>query len=253
MPRETSMSIEDLVVLFVVLFVGGVLKGATGIGVPIVAVPVLAAYLNLHLAVAVIMLPSVVTNGWMLWRLRAERPPTHFFYTIPVGTLAGIAAGVKLLASLPDRYLNLGVAGAIVVFLMSRAIRPSWRLGPAAERILSLPAMFFVGLIQGATGISAPVVMMYLSSLGMERAQFVFCVSLLFFVASVAQVPAMAVAGLFGPFELLLGLLALVPSMLGIPVGDRIARRMSVVWFDRVIMMMLVGLAVKLAASGFAG
>lgn len=243
------MPVSGYVILALVLFVGGAMKGATGIGLPIVAVPVLAAYFDLHFAVAVILLPSLVTNGWLVWWYRAQRTPRYFLYAIPVGTLAGIALGVALLASLPARFLNLGVAAAIAIFVISRIIRPSWRLSEETGRILSLPAMFLSGLMQGATGISAPVVMMYLSSLRMERGQFVFCVSLVFFVAAVAQVPAMVVAGLFGPTELLLSLLALVPSMLGIPAGDRIARAMSVAWFDRVIMALLVALAIKLAAS----
>lgn len=243
------MPVSGYVILALVLFVGGAMKGATGIGLPIIAVPVLAAYFDLHFAVAVILLPSLATNGWLVWRYRAERTPRHFLYAIPIGALAGIAVGVTLLASLPVRFLNLGVAAAIIIFVISRIIRPSWRLSKEMGRILSLPAMFLSGLMQGATGISAPVVMMYLSSLRMERGQFVFCVSLVFFVAGVAQVPAMAMAGLFGPTELVLSLLALVPSMLGIPAGERMARAMSVAWFDRVIMALLVALAIKLAAS----
>ena len=246
---EWALPVSGYVILALVLFVGGAMKGATGIGLPIIAVPVLAAYFDLHFAVAVILLPSLATNGWLVWRYGSERPPGYFLYAIPVGALAGIALGVALLASLPDRLLNLGVAAAIFVFVIFRIARPEWRLSEKAGRVLSLPAMFLSGLMQGATGISAPIVMMYLSSLRMERGQFIFCVSLVFFVAGVAQVPAMAVAGLFGPTEMLLSLLALIPSMLGIPAGDRIARAMSVLWFDRVIMALLVALAIKLAAS----
>lgn len=243
------MPVSGYVILALVLFVGGAMKGATGIGLPIIAVPALAAYFDLRFAVAVILLPSLATNGWLVWRYRTERPPRDFLRAIPIGALTGIAAGVWLLASLSDRFLNLGVAAAIAVFVIFRMIRPEWRLGEKAGRILSLPAMFLSGLMQGATGISAPIVMMYLSSLRMERGQFVFCVSLVFFIAGLAQVPAMAMAGLFGPTELLLSLIALVPSMLGIPAGDRIARAMSVAWFDRVIMALLIALAIKLAAS----
>ncbi|KAA9005734.1 sulfite exporter TauE/SafE family protein [Histidinibacterium aquaticum] len=244
---ELAPSILTLMAL--VLFLGGAMKGATGVGLPIIAVPVLAIYLPLPLAIAVIVVPGLVTNGWQMWRHRSDRPSRETMMSIPLGTTVGTAVGVWLLASLPARYLDLGVALAVGIFLASRLARPDWRVSEELGRRLAPPAMFFTGLTQAATGISGPVVVMYWSSLGLSREAFIFGVSLVFFVAGVLQWIGMVIAGLFGWHELWLSLLAVAPSTLGIPFGEWLARRLNMVWFNRIILATLAVMAVQLVLS----
>ena len=41
---------------------GGILKGATGVGAPLIAVPVMTSFVDIRFAVAVFVVPNLVTN-----------------------------------------------------------------------------------------------------------------------------------------------------------------------------------------------
>ena len=59
---------------FAALALGGTLKGATGMGAPLIAIPVMTALFDVRLAVVVMLLPSLYTNLWQLWIFRAHHP-----------------------------------------------------------------------------------------------------------------------------------------------------------------------------------
>jgi uncharacterized membrane protein YfcA len=56
--------LEEIVVVCVFLALAGVLKGATGMGTPVIAVPALAACFDVPFAIAILVLPNFATNAW---------------------------------------------------------------------------------------------------------------------------------------------------------------------------------------------
>lgn len=245
------MDLQDLIVIFSALFVGGALKSATGVGLPIVAIPVLTAYFELRFAIAIVLIPTFLSNLWQVWKFRVERPPRFLVNSILVGSTIGVVLGVTILAILPDRWLNLGVAGVVIVFLISRAFKPDWHFNDRWARILALPASIIAGIMQGATGISAPAVITYLSAINLDKGSFIFSVSLMFLIAGGAQLPAMIAAGMMGTEQLILSGVAMVPVVLGMWLGEKLGKHISTQLFYRIIMGLLVVLTIKLIWSTF--
>lgn len=245
------MDLLDLTVIFAALFVGGTLKSATGVGLPIVAIPVLTVYFELRFAIAIVVIPTFLSNLWQVWKFRVERPPRFLVNSILVGSTLGVVLGVTILAIVPDKWLNLGVAAIVIVFLISRAYKPGWRFNEHRARILALPASITAGMLQGATGISAPVVITYLSAIDLKKNSFIFSVSLMFLVAGGVQLPAMIAAGMMGTEQLILSGVALVPVISGMWLGEKIGKHISTQLFYRIIMALLVVLTIKLIWSSF--
>ena len=72
------MPLENLLAMALALGVGGLVKGATGMGLPLVALPILAAFLGVQHAVALMCFPGIITNIWQVWRFRAAMWETDF-------------------------------------------------------------------------------------------------------------------------------------------------------------------------------
>ena len=53
---------QELLIIAVALGVGGATKGLTGLGLPMVAVPVMAGFLGVERAVLIMILPVLVLN-----------------------------------------------------------------------------------------------------------------------------------------------------------------------------------------------
>lgn len=66
---------------------------------------------------------------------------------------------------------------------------------------------------------------------------------------TLVQVPTLALVGLLSPGLLAASLVAVMPILLFMPAGAALARRLSPAAFDRAIMVLLAGLAVKLVWS----
>ena len=80
----------SMLAILAALCLGGILKGATGAGTPIVVVPVIAAILDVRTAVIIMVIPNLATNIWQQWQFRQYRLPNRFAATYAIA--GGIGA-----------------------------------------------------------------------------------------------------------------------------------------------------------------
>jgi uncharacterized membrane protein YfcA len=245
----TPELIGQIAIVALCLAIGGVLKGATGAGAPILAVPAITALFDVRLAIAMMCMPNVLTNGWQAWRFRESLPPRRFIVPFVGGGVAGVIAGTLLLATLPADKLSMLVGLAVSGYVAIRLARPHWRIErPQADR-LALPVGMAGGFLQGASGLSAPVSLTFLNAMRLERPAFIATVSLFFTMFGLVQTVALSSARLLSATELLFSFLALAPIWAAMPLGAWLARRMPPEAFDRIILVLLSGIALKLLAG----
>ena len=51
-----------IIAVLVAFALGGILKGATGAGAPIITIPVIAAFYDVRIAVIIMVVPNLLTN-----------------------------------------------------------------------------------------------------------------------------------------------------------------------------------------------
>ena len=66
-----------IIAILVAFALGGILKGATGAGAPIVTIPVIAAFYDVRIAVIIMVVPNLLTNIGQLYQFRKTILP-HF-------------------------------------------------------------------------------------------------------------------------------------------------------------------------------
>lgn len=244
------MSLEILLIVFLALGLGGAVKGAIGLGLPIVAIPVLAAFLGVPHALAIMMTPLVVTNAWQIWHYRHARGDQPFLAPLVVYGLVGIALGTWALTELPAAALALTLATLVTLYIVLTLAKPHIALSAKRGRRLAPGVGFVGGVLQGATGISAPVTVTFMHALRLERPPFIFAVSVMFLSWALVQSASLAIAGVLTPFRLLEGLVALVPIALGMPVGNWLAGKLPRKAFERIIIGILALMALRLFQTG---
>lgn len=240
------MTQTDIVLAFVGLGLGGVLKGATGAGSPVIGVPVLAMIFNVPMAVAIFTIPNLATNVWQGWQYRADQISTRFTLLYAGAGALGAGIGSLLLAFLPGDVLMAVVAGVVLLYIGFRLLRPQWHLARGVADRLCAPVGLIGGMMQGAGGISAPVSVTFLNAMRLERAQFIATISVFFCAMSLVQIPLLAGLGIMTGKIALLSLAAMVPLSLGMPIGASLARRISKSAFDKIILALLGVIALKL-------
>jgi len=236
----------ELAIAFFCLAAGGVLKGATGAGAPVLAVPALAMMFDVRVAVVTMLVPNLLTNVWQAWQFRRDRLPNRFVVAFALAGAAGVIGGTVMLAAFSPRMLLLIVAIAVLLYIGARLARPDLLLGRELATRLAIPAGAVAGLLQGSGGLSAPVSLTFLNAMGLTRTHFISTVSIFFAVMTAAQVPMMGALGLLSWQGLALSFLAMFPILAFMPVGAALAKRFSKEAFDRAILALLTVLAVKL-------
>ncbi|MQA88242.1 MAG: TSUP family transporter [Streptosporangiales bacterium] len=242
----------DLAIIVAAIALGAFVKGVTGAGLPLIAIPVMTMFLGVEHAVVIMTIPGVVSNAWLVWIHRRHLPEARDLRTL-VGTgIVGAAAGTWLLKSLDPRFLSLVLAALIVGYAAVFVTRPGFRLRPGLTRYLSGPVGGVAGALQGATGISGPLVSTYLHGYRFERAVYVVAGATLYLVFSVTQVFSLAGLGLYYLERVWEGLLALLPLVL-IPLGNRVAGRLSRRAFEYIVLVLLLLMAAAMTYEALFG
>jgi uncharacterized protein len=131
--------------------------------------------------------------------------------------------------------------------------RPGFTLPERVTRVASPPVGLIAGGLQGATGISGPMLTTWLHGFGLKPRAFVFATSTLFFVFAAVQAVTLAGVGLYTTERVVQSLLALVPILLTLPLGSAAARRLSPQTFQRVVLVLLAASFVSLVHDTLSG
>jgi uncharacterized membrane protein YfcA len=234
-----------LAVALVALGMGSLAKGITGVGLPILAVPLLASFTSVEEAVVLMVLPGVAANALLVithrkWELLRQ----HKGFL-----LAGIAGGLLgtwLLSVLDDRWLKLILATWLGVYLVQFVSGRTFERYFSGRGGFGPPLGLAAGIIQGACGISAPIVAPYFHANGLVRESYAFATAFTFLLFSGAQITAMTKMGLLTPDRLAIGLIVVAPTLLFTHWGIRLARRISDKVFHRILLVLFVAMEVKL-------
>ena len=239
----------SLFIIALGLVAGAIAKGATGMGLPLIAIPVMAPVIGLPHAISIMVIPLLVTNAWQIWTLRAERrrPEMRFLVPMLAAAAVGVIGGTLFVASAPERFLTLGLGLLLIAYLVLRLSRPDFRVGPEAALRWALPAGLGAGLLHGATGISAPIGVTFIHAQRFDRAGYVFAISAMFLVLSAVQLPSLLVTGVMKAEWLVQGVFALIPIVALMPIGEWMARKLSREAFDRVILAFIGLMGLKMA------
>lgn len=234
-----------MAVALLAISVGSLAKGITGVGLPILAVPALATFTSVEEAVVLMVLPGVAANGWLVithqkWAVLRD----HRGFLL-LG-LAGGILGTWLLSILDDRWLKLILAVWLGIYLLQYFSRQtSNRFFAGHNSVRSLLGMA-AGAVQGASGISAPIVAPYFHAAGLARETYAFATAFTFLLFSGAQIATMSAIGLFTPERLIVGLIVVIPTLVFTQFGIRLGRHVSEKTFHRILLVLFLVMECKL-------
>lgn len=217
----------------------GTVKGMVGVGFPVMAMSILTLFIEPVVAVALVSIPILVTNAWQAFQANNYRAIFRRFWplivTMMIGTVIGGAAVTYVNAN-----ILLGAVGAVaVMFSVVSVMSPNLSIAPARERQIGVWTGMGTGIIGGLTTVHGPPVIMYLLALDLKKDAFVGAVGLVWFCASIPMVGAYLYQGVLGPFELKWSMIAVVPSLIGLYVGEKLRARINQNLFKKTLVLFL--------------
>ena len=245
------MDAAEIALVLVAVSVAYLVKGVTGLGGPTIAVPVLAPFMGVEFAVAVIAIPTAFSNLWLVWENRSEAPGMRrFLLPLLAAGLVGTIVGVWVLVSIDDRIMSIILGVIIFLYIAWYLLSPQARVKDQTAVRLAWPAGLGGGVLLGSTGIGAPVIATYVHSLRMARSGFVFGVAVPFLVLGLVQITTLVALGGYDQERVVAGLAACIPVLIVTPIGMWIGRRISVGAFQYAVLVILGIAAARLLWAG---
>ena len=229
----------QLLTLVVGLGIAGLAKGATAMGLPLIATPILASVFGPKQAVVIITIPIVVANTLLV--VQGWRAFGYLRTLVPLvaANAIGTVIGALLLAGLDQKTFAILITAMVVLFLL-RGDRLVGDPGARRARLLTPIVGFVGGVMQGTTSISSPVIGSFFHAMRLPPREYVITLAAVFQLSSIVQVISYSALGLFTPELVTLGVLACIPMLLALGAGIALRGRLDQVRFRQVIVALLV-------------
>ena len=240
-----------IIAIFIAFALGGILKGATGAGAPIVTIPVMAAFYDVRIAVIIMVIPNLLTNIGQLYQFRKTILPRFFTISFALGGGIGAFLGTILLVNLPIKILILSVACIVIIYILLKLIVPSWKLNYIKAKKLVFLMGAGGGVLQGSAGLSAPISITFLNSMKLERNQFIPTISVYFGVMSIFQMPTLYYYDFLNLEIIIMSCISTIVLMAFMPFGSWIAKSVSKDSFDKITLILLGFIALRIIYLNF--
>jgi uncharacterized membrane protein YfcA len=233
-----------------IFFLAGLVKGGVAFGVPLVTVPLLAQIVPVPTAAALSVVPIVVSNVVQVVQTRQAADVMRRLWPLFLALPVTLAVSVRLIATLDAAVLYLLIGSLVLVFVL---LQVTGRMPPIPAKaqgpVLALSGVV-AGVLGGATSFFAFPSLQVFLALGLPPLEFVFATSAMFAVGSIVLGAGFAALGVLEGGELAVSLAALVPLLLGLQVGQALARRLSVAMFRLLVLLVLALMGASMMARG---
>jgi hypothetical protein len=242
----TDLTPYTFVVVLLALSAGGAVKGILGIGLPMVAVSIMATVVPVTSAVAVVFLPMILSNLWQAYAEGYHQVAFRRFWPLLIGLAAGTLIGSQVLVRADPDKVILFLGLVVIGFCASSLFQERFRVPAAWEPWLAPLVGLGAGFVGGFSAFFGPLMVMYLVALKLERDEFVGSVALANFTGAVVLYGSLALMGRLALPDLTASALALVPVLACMEVGRRLRRRIEAEMFRRVLLLALLVMGLNL-------
>lgn len=223
------------------------LKGTAGLGFATTCLGVMASYLDMRVAIPLVIIPSLLSNIMVMIDAGDFVPITRRFWFLYVSALPGLALGLWLLGD-SDTTLPRAVLGS-AMFLYG--IWGLWggQLTLSEKLWMAGPTGLVTGLVNGLTGSQVMPILPYLMSLNLTKDELVQAINTSFTMASLVMLVGLGKLGLFNAEIATISALGVIPAGVGIWLGGRVRRKLHEVVFRKIVLLLLAILGAGLIAK----
>ncbi|MDT8854513.1 sulfite exporter TauE/SafE family protein [Paracoccaceae bacterium Fryx2] len=239
--------------LAVTLF-SGFVKGAVGFAMPMIMISAFSSFLPPEVALAGLILPTLVTNISQAFRQGAAAAwaAVRTYWRMITGTVVFIMVSAQFVRDIPQdvfllllglpitAFAALQLAGRQLALRLEHRTRAEWALGVVG------------GLYGGLSGVWGPPVLVYLLSIGADKRESIRVQGVIFLIGATVLLLAHLQSGVMNAATLPFSAALVVPAMAGLLIGYAVQDRLDQARFRRwtQVLLVLTGLNLMRRALG---
>ena len=221
------MSVQAAVVVAVAILIGAALQRLSGMGLALIAAPVLTIVVGPVAGIFVMNAVGLVSSILVMLSVLADVEWRRFFLMLP-GILAGATLGALVVREVPASWLQILIGAMVLVGLATTFTVPglpvvtAWFLTPAAGAAS--------GFVSATAGVSSPPMVIYAKLAGWDQRPFAGTLQPIFITTAFSAVVTKIVVGAV-PFSQMpswwIFPVTIAVVLAGIALGRMMRRRVS--------------------------
>ena len=241
---------EPLLLFIAAAFLlAGFIKGVIGLGLPTVSMGLLAVTMQPSHALAIVIVPAIVTNIWQTFVGPYLRDIIRRLWPLMAGTVIGIWLNAGMLTGPYARYGTIVLGVLLVIYAIVGLSKFSFSVARANEKWIGGIVGLVTGAVSAATGVQVIPSMPFMQAIGMEKDELVQALGVYFTIATVALAFNLTSAGLLDTSTVLPGAVAIACAFAGMFIGQAVRSRMQPEAFRRWFLIAMILLGLYLAGS----
>src|SRR5271168_4122102 len=238
-----------LIFIAVVFLLAGFIKGVIGLGLPTVSMGLLAVSMPPAHALAIVIVPGILTNIWQTFVGPYLRDIIRRLWPLLLGLAVGIRLNAGMMTGPYARYGTVLIGVLLVIYAIVSLRKFAITVRPRDEKWISGAIGLTTGIISAATGVQVIPSMPFLQALGMKKDELIQALGVFFTVATLVQAFNLSAAGLLDESTALPGVIALACSFTGMAIGQTVRTRLEPEAFRRWFLISMIVLGIYLAAA----
>ena len=226
---------ELVIALVAITLVAAIINGGLGYGFSSITVPLALLFLSNRQLNPALVLIEVALNAYVLW-VNRDALGVVWRRVVPIvaGLVPGVIVGTLIVSRVSPSWLKLWTYFVLLPLILVQAA--GYRRPIRSERAIGLPFGLGLGVLYSVTTISGPPLAVLLNNQGLAKREFRAALGFIRLAESSFTAIAYLTAGLITPSSLTL-IPHILPSVLiGVPIGERLIRRMPAETFRRLCM-----------------
>jgi uncharacterized membrane protein YfcA len=232
------------------LIVAGLLKGTIGVGMPVVALPLLSLFIDIKSAAMLLSMPLIFTNlpqaleGGSTGRCLAQLVPVF------LGMIPGLFLGVRVLLAL-DANLAKIIAGLVLMGVGGiTLLAPKLQLTPRLVLPAGIAFGFSGGILGGIAAMPGPLVFIFLLAKGLRGQAFTKEASLYLVVSAGLLAVLLTASRQFSWVDVSVSTAAMLPVVLGMHLGQHLRDKIAPETFQKLVLIAVIAAGADLLRHG---
>ncbi|WP_289297379.1 sulfite exporter TauE/SafE family protein [uncultured Reyranella sp.] len=243
------MPTDQIVIGLAIFLLAGTVKGLVGLGLPAISIALMSLFLPLSEAIALIALPTIVTNVWQaavgghFWRIVRRQWPLMLPLTIV------LYLTVWLVGQKGPNWAFIVLGTVLIIYSALGLLRIRLTIHADLEKPLAPVIGVVSGFVAGLVGVPVVPLMPYLQGLDIKPVELVQTLGVVLCATSLTLTASLLSFGVLdGPRAIVSGA-AVLPAIGGMWLGQRIRSRLSVDQFRLAVFWALLATGLYTVAT----
>jgi uncharacterized membrane protein YfcA len=245
-----DLTTSTILIACAALMLGGFAKGLLGVGLPMVATPIISIFAPIPEVVAVTYFAILTTNVYQAVSGGHLTITFRRFWPMLLTIAAMVPFGTYSLIRFSGSTVAVILGIAVALFALASLVSPTLRVPQRLERALSMIAGAIGGFFGGMVLIGGPPVIMLMVGLHLKKEEFIGAIGLVYLSMLIPAGLTFVIMGVLRTEHIIPGLFAMIPVGVALLAGQWLRGRFDQELFRKVLLISMILIGLNLIRRG---